>query len=237
MCGRSRSADLPSIGRRVGHHLFPGVVPVPGFGVFIGLHGLVRDFFAIFRSGPFRLCECFGIGIHGRLLLRSDRTVFGPGGLVEYHVRLCFFLGFLFPPFGFRFPLGLEACPALLAGSLLLEGYRFATSFALPSGNGPVDRIEDELSQGLTIRRCPNLHAKVVIIDAAAMYLGSANLTGAGLGAKSPRRHNFELRIWTRSSSLIDVVLAHFNNLWEGRQCRTCARRDVCPVPLEEPSP
>ena len=95
--------------------------------------------------------------------------------------------------------------------------------------------LKRELPDGLTIRRCPRLHAKVVIIDAAAMYLGSANLTGAGLGAKSPRRRNFELGIWTRSSSLIDGVLAHFNDLWEGRRCGTCGRRDVCPVPLEEP--
>ena len=27
-----------------------------------------------------------------------------------------------------------------------------------------------------------------------------------------------------------------FNALWEGRQCITCRRKDVCPVPLEEPA-
>ncbi len=50
-------------------------------------------------------------------------------------------------------------------------------------------------------RRCPRLHAKAVIIDCRAMYLGSANLTGAGLGAKADKRRNFEMGIWTESSA------------------------------------
>lgn len=88
---------------------------------------------------------------------------------------------------------------------------------------------------GLTIRRCPRLHAKVVLIDSAVMYLGSANLTGAGLGAKSAGRRNFELGVWTRAPALIEAVLMRFNALWEGCHCQTCQRRNVCPVPLEEP--
>jgi phosphatidylserine/phosphatidylglycerophosphate/cardiolipin synthase-like enzyme len=92
------------------------------------------------------------------------------------------------------------------------------------------------LPANLTIRRCPRLHAKAVIIDCRAMYLGSANLTGAGLGAKGDCRRNFELGIWTESSALIDGVLEEFNALWEGRRCVGCGRKDVCPVPLEEPA-
>jgi phosphatidylserine/phosphatidylglycerophosphate/cardiolipin synthase-like enzyme len=87
----------------------------------------------------------------------------------------------------------------------------------------------------LAVRRCPRLHAKAVIVDACAMYLGSANLTGAGLGAKSAKRRNFEMGVWTHSSPLIDGVLQQFNMLWEGQGCRDCQRKDVCPVPLEEP--
>ncbi len=87
----------------------------------------------------------------------------------------------------------------------------------------------------LVIRRCPRLHAKAVIVDACAMYLGSANLTGAGLGAKSDGRRNFEMGVWTHSSSLIDGVAQQFNTLWEGAACETCQRKDICPVPLEEP--
>jgi hypothetical protein len=68
------------------------------------------------------------------------------------------------------------------------------------------------------------------------MYLGSANLTGAGLGAKSDAKRNFEMGIWTDSSPLIDAVLEQFNALWEGHRCTSCRRKDVCPVPLEEPA-
>jgi phosphatidylserine/phosphatidylglycerophosphate/cardiolipin synthase-like enzyme len=35
----------------------------------------------------------------------------------------------------------------------------------------------------LLMRRCVRVHAKAVIADGRWMYLGSANLTGAGLGA------------------------------------------------------
>jgi len=98
-----------------------------------------------------------------------------------------------------------------------------------------IQELRKELPTGLTIRRCVRLHAKTVIIDCRQMYLGSANLTGAGLGAKSDKRRNFELGIWTESTELIDGVLAHFNSLWEGERCDGCGRRDVCPAPLEEP--
>ena len=96
--------------------------------------------------------------------------------------------------------------------------------------------LKRELPKGLTIRRCPRLHAKAVVVDCRAMYLGSANLTGAGLGAKADGKRNFELGIWTESPALIDGVLEQFNALWEGHRCATCKRKDVCPVPLEEPA-
>jgi phosphatidylserine/phosphatidylglycerophosphate/cardiolipin synthase-like enzyme len=95
--------------------------------------------------------------------------------------------------------------------------------------------LKAALPRNLVIRRCPRLHAKTVIVDCRRMYLGSANLTGAGLGAKADGRRNFEMGIWTESSPLIDGVLEQFNMLWEGRRCGTCRRKDVCPVPLEEP--
>ena len=98
-----------------------------------------------------------------------------------------------------------------------------------------LQELKKSLPANLTIRRCPRLHAKAVIVDARGMYLGSANLTGAGLGAKADGRRNFELGVWTESGDLIDAVLEHFNDLWEGRDCKSCKRKDVCPVPLEEP--
>jgi len=96
-------------------------------------------------------------------------------------------------------------------------------------------RKHGPLTGSLTLRRCPRLHAKAVIIDAGRMYLGSANLTGAGLGAKADQNRNHELGIWTTSPDLIDAVSQYFNDLWEGGSCAGCGRKDVCPVPLEEP--
>ena len=95
--------------------------------------------------------------------------------------------------------------------------------------------LKRELPGNLVIRRCPRLHAKAVVIDARAMYLGSANLTGAGLGAKADGRRNFEMGVWTEGAVMIEAVMGQFNLLWEGRQCGKCKRKDVCPVPLEEP--
>ena len=95
--------------------------------------------------------------------------------------------------------------------------------------------LKKALPTNLTIRRCPRLHFKAVVIDNTRMYLGSANLTGAGLGAKADGKRNFELGVWTESSAMIDAVEDHFNRLWEGHECTSCRRKEVCPVPLEEP--
>ena len=104
----------------------------------------------------------------------------------------------------------------------------------VPSGPA-LRQLRSATDANLTIRRCPRLHAKTVIVDAAAMYLGSANLTGAGLGAKRDNRRNIEWGVWTKAPAMIDAVLFQFNTLWEGRRCEGCGRREVCPVPLEEP--
>lgn len=95
--------------------------------------------------------------------------------------------------------------------------------------------LKKGLPANLIIRRCPRLHAKTVVIDAQRMYLGSANLTGAGLGAKADGRRNFEWGVWTSAPAMIESVLDEFNALWMGQHCEGCKRRDVCPVPLEEP--
>jgi phosphatidylserine/phosphatidylglycerophosphate/cardiolipin synthase-like enzyme len=95
--------------------------------------------------------------------------------------------------------------------------------------------LKKSLPANLIIRRCPRLHAKTVVIDARSMYLGSANLTGAGLGAKADGRRNFEWGVWTQAPAMIESVLDEFNALWVGQHCEGCKRRDVCPVPLEEP--
>ena len=95
--------------------------------------------------------------------------------------------------------------------------------------------LKKALPKNLIIRRCPRLHTKTVVIDAQRMYIGSANLTGAGMGAKADGRRNFEMGVWTKEPAMIDAVLGEFNALWEGHRCESCKRKDICPEPLEEP--
>lgn len=85
---------------------------------------------------------------------------------------------------------------------------------------------------GLALRRCPRVHLKAVIVDGELLYLGSANWTGAGLGAKGSGRRNFELGIVTDDSTLLDHVQALYDRLWTGGECATCRLRDDCPGPL-----
>ena len=85
------------------------------------------------------------------------------------------------------------------------------------------------------MRRCPRTHFKAVVVDGSHVYLGSANLTGAGLGAKSEGRRNFEIGLVTDDPAMVDAVADLFESIWSGAQCQSCDRTDFCPVPLEEP--
>jgi len=88
---------------------------------------------------------------------------------------------------------------------------------------------------GLALRQCPRVHLKAVIVDGSLLYLGSANWTGAGLGAKGDRNRNFELGFVTGDEALLDQVQGIFDHLWAGGECAKCGRRDVCDAPLDGP--
>jgi phosphatidylserine/phosphatidylglycerophosphate/cardiolipin synthase-like enzyme len=83
------------------------------------------------------------------------------------------------------------------------------------------------------MRLCPRVHFKAVVIDGAEVYLGSANWTGAGLGAKGERRRNFELGVMSRDDLLLDEIQRYFDVLWHGTPCRACRLRHMCPKPLD----
>ena len=87
---------------------------------------------------------------------------------------------------------------------------------------------------GLALARCPRVHVKAVIVDGALLYLGSANWTGAGLGAKGSGKRNFELGVITDDAQLLDQVQALFERVWSGAECARCRLREVCPGPLDE---
>ena len=99
------------------------------------------------------------------------------------------------------------------------------------------DRQRKLVAGGLTLKICPRVHFKTVVVDRAWVYLGSANLTGAGLGAKNPGRRNFELGFVTEDFDVLDRAVALFESIWTGVECRGCKLRDLCPDPLGPAAP
>ncbi len=79
---------------------------------------------------------------------------------------------------------------------------------------------------------CPRVHFKIIIIDQKLCYIGSANLTGAGMGMKSATRRNFEAGILTDDRTLISQAIEEFDKVWRGSECQHCQRRRHCPDPI-----
>jgi phosphatidylserine/phosphatidylglycerophosphate/cardiolipin synthase-like enzyme len=90
------------------------------------------------------------------------------------------------------------------------------------------------LGRALALRACPRVHFKTVIVDGAFVYVGSANWTGAGLGAKGEGRRNFELGFAGADDGLLDRAQEMFDRIWRGGACRGCKLRELCPAPLDQ---
>jgi phosphatidylserine/phosphatidylglycerophosphate/cardiolipin synthase-like enzyme len=75
---------------------------------------------------------------------------------------------------------------------------------------------------------CPRVHFKSVVIDGQFAYTGSANLTGAGMGAKTAGRRNFEAGIITDNKEIVGKMMEQFDSIWRGEHCRGCNRKKFC---------
>lgn len=75
---------------------------------------------------------------------------------------------------------------------------------------------------------CPRVHFKLMIFDCEVAYIGSANLTGAGIGMKSDGKRNFEAGILTDDLRIVDAAADHFNSVWSGEHCKSCKRKAYC---------
>lgn len=84
------------------------------------------------------------------------------------------------------------------------------------------------LIKRLQRRLCPRVHFKMLIFDCKQAYIGSANLTGAGIGMKSDGKRNFEAGIFTDDLTLVDTAADHFNRVWTGEHCNNCKRKTYC---------
>lgn len=75
---------------------------------------------------------------------------------------------------------------------------------------------------------CERNHAKIVIVDDKLAYVGSANVTPAGLGQGIYTPGNFEAGIMTEDLKVVSSVKALFSKIWNGGYCTGCHRADKC---------
>lgn len=85
-----------------------------------------------------------------------------------------------------------------------------------------------KLWKGVERVLCPRVHFKCVIADGLRAYFGSANLTGAGMGAKGENRRNFECGVLTDDPALLEPLEEQFDAVWRGAHCARCGRKEYC---------
>lgn len=97
---------------------------------------------------------------------------------------------------------------------------------------GPIFREEFDrypvLIKKLQRQLCPRVHFKIVVFDYREVYVGSANLTGAGIGAKGANKRNFEAGILTDEFEIVDAACEQFDSVWTGKHCKQCLRKQMC---------
>ena len=89
------------------------------------------------------------------------------------------------------------------------------------------------LASGLERVLCPRVHFKMLVFDCQTVYIGSANLTGAGIGMKGNTTRNFEAGILTDDPQLVAAAISQFDDVWIGAHCKSCNRRKFCGDPVK----
>lgn len=121
-------------------------------------------------------------------------------------------------------------------GGLARRGVEVRILHASPP-SGPLAeemaRLGEGAAGGVELRCCPRVHLKIVAVDGSSLYLGSANLTGAGLGAKGEGRRNFEMGILTGDEVMLDRAQERFDRIWRGAECASCRLRSRCAALLD----
>ncbi|MBP5385954.1 MAG: phospholipase [Prevotella sp.] len=79
---------------------------------------------------------------------------------------------------------------------------------------------------------CPRVHFKMIVFDCKEVYIGSANLTGAGIGMKAESTRNFEAGILTDDPVIVEQAMNQFDDVWIGKHCKKCKRRNFCIDPI-----
>lgn len=89
-----------------------------------------------------------------------------------------------------------------------------------------------DLIEGVERVLCPRVHFKIIIFDLKTAYVGSANLTGAGLGMKSKNTRNFEAGVLSSNKEFVKNAVEQFDSVWMGDFCKDCKRKQFCSDPI-----
>lgn len=127
--------------------------------------------------------------------------------------------------------MGRDTVPLLkLLSDLLRRGVEIRLLHAKEPG--PVFRADFDkfqiLAERLERALCPRVHFKIIIFDMETAYIGSANLTGAGIGMKGENQRNFEAGILTAEPTLVNAAIEEFDSVWRGAWCTKCKRKTFC---------
>lgn len=89
-----------------------------------------------------------------------------------------------------------------------------------------------ELIEGMERVICPRVHFKIIIFELNTAYVGSANLTGAGLGMKGSNTRNFEAGVLSNNKEFVKQASNQFDQVWMGAHCKNCKRKQFCGDPI-----
>lgn len=88
------------------------------------------------------------------------------------------------------------------------------------------------LIEGIERALCPRVHFKIIIFDLKTACVGSANLTGAGLGMKGENTQNFEAGVLSSNKDFVKNAAEQFDSVWMGAYCKGCRRKAFCGDPI-----
>jgi phosphatidylserine/phosphatidylglycerophosphate/cardiolipin synthase-like enzyme len=84
----------------------------------------------------------------------------------------------------------------------------------------------------ITAPLSPRFTIKITVFDLKTAYVGSANLTGAGLGMKGENTRNFEAGILSSNKDFVKNAAEQFDSVWMGAHCKVCKRKEFCEDPI-----
>ncbi len=124
-----------------------------------------------------------------------------------------------------------------LMAALVNKGVAFRVIHSeLPSGpfRERYEQLDTKgrLSAGVEFLHCIRMHAKIFIVDGDVALVTSANLTGAGIGAKGANNRNFEVGFFMETEEETQPFMDYFDYIWMGGHCPSCGRREICPAPV-----